>query len=907
MIPRKEKFSMAASSMTALIFLIILQISPLNATYPPLECPVECSCHYFRINWVTECSSKNLTSVPSGLSQSVYILDISKNKISEQNESLSFPEGIKVRRLHLADNKITEVRKDTFVGLSYLLEVDLSVNYVSKLDREAFVHSPGLISLELRRNPLTGPENGKPFIVSPSLKTLDISDCRFRELTAGFFSESTAVSELDLSGNPLETIDPEAFKPLTGLEKLKMNRCRLASLSPTLLRSSQHLKHFEAAWNSKLFAGIGESALSEMLKGLNRLDHLDIRGTGLNNVPSDSFKDTTQLAVLMLAENNISASSQTFSSALSSLENIHELDLEGCHLTLSSISFLANMTKLRILRLGKNDLSQTLKYPSAHSSDRNIMDIDWSISHLKKLKRLSLDHCGLSRLPSASSLSQLSEVLVDLDISDNPLGGRVKGTNCTSKNEPDIPALTALSQSIKSLKMLQTLDMSRCDITQLPKDTFSKSLQLRRLVLSGNALTRKEDGKRSPGIEAGLLSPVHRLEILELADCGFTEPPSHDSMPESKRDEDYSIEIDKKKKKERMEDDEDAILDVSDDEAGPSLRELILAGNPLNLAGPLPPYVSSLEKLDISRCGLTEIPSDTFLWAVNLTQLSISGNALGSVKKSIENVSKKSKASLSNKTALDEVDNGITSETKTESSNSTLIEIIHVNGKSPNPDLSFVSKLPKLTSLDMRRCGLTSFSHSDIANVSLQSLRLAGNPWICGCNLVALWEWASQSGKDILLHRPPPTNGAPVLAATSIEEEHGLRCTSKNGMRMPWSRFILLTHEKHDCGPVPAKLVALASLMHQEPEQVHVGTSITKEINSSSSWAALIGCAVGFSILALMIAVGIVVRNRRRNLKMIMPMAPRGNSLLLNLDEEDLSHMGTVRWAARPYRETTQR
>ncbi|KAG8227694.1 hypothetical protein J437_LFUL005395 [Ladona fulva] len=889
-----DNFNMVPQ-LKGIVLFVILVVSPLQATYPPLDCPEVCSCHYFRTNWVTECSSKGLTAVPQGLSQSVYILDLSRNKINGQNNSLRFSEGVKVRRLHLADNKIAEVAKETFVGLSYLLEVDLSGNSISKFDREAFLESPGLISLELRRNPFTGPEGGKSFVVSRSLKTLDLSDCRIRQLTAGFFDDATSVSEVDLSGNPLESIDPEALVPLAGLEKLKMNRCRLSSVTPNLLHGSQHLKHVEAAWNPKLFAGSHEPTLPELLKGLIRLDHLDLRGTGLTNVPSESFKDTIELANLMLSDNDLSASSETIVPALSILQNMHELDLEGCRFKFPSLSFLANMTKIRILRLGRNDISETLTTPSV---EFGLMDFDRSFSHLKKMKRLSLDHCEINRLPNAKGLSQLSEVLVELDVSDNPIVATCKGENCSPEGEVDKVSLEALSESIRTLKVLEILDMSRCNITQLAPDTFKKSFQLRRLVLSGNPLTRKKDGERVPGIESGLFSPAHRLEILELADCGFTEPPSPDAMPESERDEEYSLETDRKKKKERMEDDEDTILDTQDDEAGPSLRELVLAGNPMLIDGPLPPYVSSLEKLDLSRCGLKKIPSNAFVWAVNLTQLSLSGNLLGSITKSIEVFP----TPIATHGKSEDGTNDKKPEAVKGTSNTSIVQVIHVADKAHNPDLSFLSWLHKLRSLDLRRCGLTSLTYSSIANLSLESLRLAGNPWACSCNLVALWEWASKSGKDILLHRPPPVIGAPVVADPSIEEEHGLRCTARDGTRMPWSRFILSTHQLHDCGPPPAKLVALASLMHQEPEKVDMVSAVSREIGSPSSWSVVIGCSVGLLFLIVLIAAGLVIHNKRRNFKLVSP-APQGNALLL--DEESMGHAATVRWASRPYRETT--
>lgn len=44
------------------------------------ECPEECDCHYFRVNYVTDCSESNLTEIPyDEISLNVYILDMNGN------------------------------------------------------------------------------------------------------------------------------------------------------------------------------------------------------------------------------------------------------------------------------------------------------------------------------------------------------------------------------------------------------------------------------------------------------------------------------------------------------------------------------------------------------------------------------------------------------------------------------------------------------------------------------------------------------------------------------------------------------------------------------------------------------------------------------------------------------------
>jgi insulin-like growth factor-binding protein complex acid labile subunit len=128
---------MARFTVLLLIFLANGFSYGFNGDSFELECPDECDCHYFRINWVTDCSESNLTEVPyEELSMSVYILDLNGNNITELK---TFPGDIKMRRLQIANNRLTRVDRDSFRGLEYLIDVDLSGNNISYIDPEAFV------------------------------------------------------------------------------------------------------------------------------------------------------------------------------------------------------------------------------------------------------------------------------------------------------------------------------------------------------------------------------------------------------------------------------------------------------------------------------------------------------------------------------------------------------------------------------------------------------------------------------------------------------------------------------------------------------------------------------------------------------------------------------------------------
>lgn len=117
------------------VYLVVTAFA-LNEELLEQECPEDCHCHYFRINWVTDCSDSNLTTIPyNELSHNVYILDMNDNNIANIDP---FPSSIHLRRLQMAHNQLTELTYESFAGLTYLLDADFSYNVITHVDPDAF-------------------------------------------------------------------------------------------------------------------------------------------------------------------------------------------------------------------------------------------------------------------------------------------------------------------------------------------------------------------------------------------------------------------------------------------------------------------------------------------------------------------------------------------------------------------------------------------------------------------------------------------------------------------------------------------------------------------------------------------------------------------------------------------------
>ncbi|XP_022200047.1 chaoptin [Nilaparvata lugens] len=453
------------------IITLVALLAAVKGELADLECPDDCDCHYFRINWVTDCSESNLTEIPTpddGLSLNVYILNMNANELTA---IAPFPADIKLRRLQLADNKLTHITKDDFAGLGFLLEIDLSENKITSVHPDAFRDSPGLITLEMQMNPLDPVEG--PFLISRSLLYLDLSDCKLEKLTPQFFQNLTTLNKLDLSGNPLKELHPSILDPLISLEVLNLNRCNLTYISNDAFKFTEHLKYLEIAENNLMVP----TDWIAVLGALGRLEYLDLRQSAISNLPEDAFNNNTWLRSLILAGNDLMR--LEISSILGdNPKHLEYLDLSNCHFSgrLTANAF-TNCTKLKTLILSGNLLSAA--------------DLAEALPPLSKLQKLGLKNCNLTRLP-ANTFHNL-ENLQELDISRNPLNN-------------------AFTELLSPLTSLERLDMSYSNLGHISQTTFSNMDALRTLILSGNKLT---------SLESGLFEKLTHLETLELNNCGL--------------------------------------------------------------------------------------------------------------------------------------------------------------------------------------------------------------------------------------------------------------------------------------------------------------------------------------------------------------------------------------------------
>ncbi|KAM7489932.1 hypothetical protein LguiB_027416 [Lonicera macranthoides] len=299
---------------------------------------------------------------------------------------------------------------------------------------------------------------------------------------------------------------------------------------PHHLGNLTNLKYLDLSWNF-----FYSSPIPEFIGSLNKLQHLNLLYNHFVGRVPHQLGNLTNLKYLDLSGNYFSPSPiPEFIGSLSKLR----------HLNLSFNSFvgrvphqLGNLTNLRSLDLGSNnDLTvenlewlsdlRLLQHLDLSDIDLQKVDLLQSIDRLSFLSSLHLHSCNLTGIISPSLhltnfssiplsiinlrynhftnssrynwLFNFSSSLVDVDMSDNPLGGSI----------PD---------AFGNMMSLESLSLSNCALEgEIPK-SFKNLSRIRSLVLTSNNLTGQ-----LPELFQMLFASMNSFEILRLSRNKFS-------------------------------------------------------------------------------------------------------------------------------------------------------------------------------------------------------------------------------------------------------------------------------------------------------------------------------------------------------------------------------------------------
>ena len=332
--------------------------------------------------------------------------------------------------------------------------------------------------------------------------------------------DSQALNCLNLEGNQITKISPEAFKLLPNIYYLNLARNLIPTSKLMSFNGHMHLKTLI----------LDENMLDKKYCDLRiqfyflNLENLYLRNDGICNISPNLKTNLPKLSHLYLTQNKIQGELEVFDNMPSTLthlyleknlirrfnttmiKNIEFLALDDnkiqiiCNTYCHKFSLSLNSaTNLKYLSVSGNDIigvepdafDDTFNLKSLNLSNNKIQIIrKGSFNSLTKLQYLSINNNFLKTIPDLSSLTSLQI----LNLSNNKIEiiptrefGNLSMLKVLSLSNNSLRAVGV--ESFANLMYLEKLDLSNNKLNHLPINWLTASDKLRVLDLRGNCFT----------------------------------------------------------------------------------------------------------------------------------------------------------------------------------------------------------------------------------------------------------------------------------------------------------------------------------------------------------------------------------------------------------------------------------
>lgn len=284
---------------------------------------------------VLKLNNNNIRSLFHDIFQNTFIehLDLSCNEIVIL-PSLALSEiGFTLRSLHIGGNLIASLDDVMFMGISYILDIDLSHNRFKKLPENIFQSSRQLQSVDLsdnnlvvdldavfRRTPnlmslkITNIKSRNvPQLRLHSLRRVNLCSNRLENLSSVIMTSLYDLTDLDLCDNKLVSVPSELWFYLPKLKLINLSRNPIISLNENNFQGLPYLKTINLfnlpelkEIHSKTLSGISlENLLVETNQHLQNMDTIGKVASAVPTLRSLSLKlAETTLSVQLLHSTN---------------------------------------------------------------------------------------------------------------------------------------------------------------------------------------------------------------------------------------------------------------------------------------------------------------------------------------------------------------------------------------------------------------------------------------------------------------------------------------------------------------------------------------------------------------------------------------------------------------------------
>ncbi|KAI1292659.1 Leucine-rich repeat-containing protein 15 [Halotydeus destructor] len=315
-----------------------------------------------------------------GLESSLEHLDISDNNLTCIDEV--FTRLTALEQLNLRRNQLTSISISTFLGLKRLEYLNLDTNHLHTIEVGSFIHLPHLGHLVLSNNPLDNLTRIDS--VSTRLQYVDLTNTGLEHVPQGI---DPFVRDLRLAGNGISSIEEGQLDNYGYLSLLVLDDNRLEVVEDDAFG---RLSYLSRLWLNGNKLQLVPSNLPSSLRQLFVEDNL------IPALNSTSLSGLTALRILSLSRNVIRTVDLE---AFDDLISLQHIDLSANQLQVLDFPFLSKCSKLQWLDLSNNYIKQLSGEP------------------FKGLANLQTLHMNQVRTPSSelNLTGNIFEPLVNID------------------------------------------------------------------------------------------------------------------------------------------------------------------------------------------------------------------------------------------------------------------------------------------------------------------------------------------------------------------------------------------------------------------------------------------------------------------------------------------------------------
>ncbi|XP_061886838.1 leucine-rich repeat-containing G-protein coupled receptor 4 [Entelurus aequoreus] len=428
----------------------------------PAICSPSCGCDE---DGGADCSSRGLTTVPSGLSAFTYYLDLSMNNITElpANVFKNFPY---LEELRLAGNDLSLIHPEALSGLNQLKVLMLQNNQLKTVPSAALKNLHFLQSLRLDANHITAVPDDS-FEGLQQLRHLWLDDNNLTEVPVASLRHQANLQALTLALNRIFYIPDNAFANLTSLVVLHLHNNRIKEIGSKCFTGLVNLETLDLNFNNLLI-------FPKAIEALPKLKELGFHSNDIASIPDGAFLNNPLLKTIHFYDNPMSFVGAT---AFQNLSDLHSLMLRGADMT-HDFPVLTRTNNLESLTLSGTKIS---------ALPADLCD------NLKLLETLDLSYNEIKEVPSL----QVCVLLQEISFQHNHIEEIGRDT-------------------FQGLTALRLLDLSRNKIQFIHREAFLTLSALTNLDLSMNSLFVLPTSGLSAVSQLKLSGNPHMKDVLTV-------------------------------------------------------------------------------------------------------------------------------------------------------------------------------------------------------------------------------------------------------------------------------------------------------------------------------------------------------------------------------------------------------